>query len=166
MESNYFNKKYSVLIDLFNTVIENYQTGIWETKEGRDGFRNYIIQPYVYFIYNLNYLNIQSSSPLYKQIKFSDRLVDYCKRFEKEGIKSFVTKENFLKFVDEWNEHVTDWSKYNLDAELKKEEAIHYRKLAFSNGHVLNDNSITKFERDKEDALFNIKNKLNKVNLG
>lgn len=166
MTNNYFKKNYSLLISMFSTVIESYQYDAWETKEQRDDFKENIILPYVDFIYNLNYLSIQSSSLLYKQIKFSDKLTNYCIKFEKDGIKGFVSSELFLKFVNEWQAHLSDWLLNGLDDVLKKEEAVHYRKASFDNGSNLNHNFDSKFERDKEDALFSIKNKLNTVNLG
>ena len=166
MTNNYFKKNHGLLISMLSTVIESYQYGAWETKEQREDFKADIILPYVDFIYNLNFLSIQSSSLLYKQIKFSDKLATYCTKFERDGIKGFVSSELFLKFVNELQSHLSDWLLNGLDDVLKKEEAAHYRKAAFDNGSNLNHNFDSKFERDKEDALFSIKNKLNKVNLG
>lgn len=166
MTNNYFKKNHAVLTDMLITVVESYHCGAWETKEQRDEFKADIILPYVDFIYNLNYLPIQSSSLLYKQIKFSDKLVNYCTKFQTDGIKAFVSPEHFLKFVNEWQKHLSDWLLNGLDDVLKKEEAVHYRRAAFDNGSNLNHNFDSKFERDKEDALFSIKNKFNKVNLG
>jgi hypothetical protein len=166
MTNHYFKKNRGVLTDMLSTVIESYQYGAWETKQQRDDFKADIIIPYAWFIYNLNHLPIQSSSPLYKQIKFSDKLVDYCTKFKTDGIKAFVSPEHFLKFVNEWQKNLSDWLLNGLDDILKQEEAVHYRKAAFDNGSNLNHNFDSKFERDKEDALYSIKNKINKVNFG
>jgi len=165
MANNYFKENFRSFWNFMYETVDRYPYGNWESEELREGFKLNIVGSYLNFIYSLNNLPINSDSKLYKQIKFSDKLQTLIARYKTGGFDNAIpNKDAHEKFLEILQDHLSDWLQNNLDDELKIEERNYYSKLAFSKEDNPVQQMAGKIARDKEDALFNIKNK--KVNLG
>lgn len=166
MATNYFKENFRHFWNFMYETVDRYPYGNWESEELREGFKINVVGDYMNFIYNLNFLNINSDSKLYKQIKFSDKLQTLVSRYKNGGFENAIpNNETHEKFLEILHQHLSDWLQNNLDDELKHAEREYYTKLAFSKEDNPSQQLANKIARDKEDVLLTLKNK-NRINLG
>lgn len=160
MANNYFKENFRPFWNFMYEIVDRYPYGNWESEELREGFKINVVGDYMNFIYNLNYLPINSDSSLYKQIKFSDKLQTLVSRYKIGGFENAIpNKETHEKFLEILQDHLSDWLKNNLDDELKSAEREYYTKVSFSKDDNPVQQMANKMARDKEDVLLTLKNK-------
>ena len=127
---NYIKENYSVFAKVLDILVDSSPATEWQNEEHRIEFKNLNLSGYREFLYNLNFIEIQSNSRLYQQYQFCQQLFRLCDRYKSIGNDAFNGNE--IKFYELLKEHMWQWLKQDLDLVLKEAERKHYTKTAFA----------------------------------
>lgn len=129
---NYIKENYRAFTNMLYESVDNYPVGKWTDKEERDGFKIHVLSDYITFLYEMNYLTIQSNNPLYSQYEYSKKLFILCDRYKSGGFNNAIPESGIKSFIELLSENIKDFVTNDLMIELKKQEKEHYTKMAFA----------------------------------
>ena len=157
---NYIKENEKAFKLMLYLVVDESSASNWRDIEHIREFKSGPLYDYIMFLYNLNYLDIQSNNPLYEQYQYSRTLFRICDNFKKDGISAF--KGNPDVILETLKTNIIDWFQNDRDIELLKQEKEHYTKIAFAYKDEPNVSSQYngRLAQLKEDGLKNIKSKL------